>query len=143
MGTVAIYALIDPRSGQVNYIGQSNDPLSRVMQHCASARGDKSAKAKWIMGLRAEGLRPVVCVLQEVPREWADTAEAGWIAWCLSEGTHLHNAASVIKRVSIELDHEIHAALARLDPGIDLSGSVEGHLAEIIRRLIIDAANRA
>lgn len=138
-GTVAIYALIDPRSEQIYYIGQSNDPLSRALQHFSSALHDQSAKSKWIMDLRREGLRPVALVLQEVQRAWADTAETGWIARCRSEGMPLVNCASVIKKINIELDHEMHAALVKLDLETDLTQSVEDRFAAIIRRLIVDA----
>jgi hypothetical protein len=141
--TVAIYALIDPRSEQICYVGQSNDPHGRAMQHFTTARCDKGDKSRWLMGLRDDGLKPIVCVLQDVPTDSANVAESRWIAWCLSEGMSLLNVASVVKRVTIELDQELRAALVKLDNGAESHQNVEERFAGIIGRLIIDAGSKA
>jgi hypothetical protein len=65
--TTFIYALIDPRDGQVKYIGKSNNPLQRLVNHYHDKNPNK--KLNWILHLRDLGLKPELLILDEVPFE--------------------------------------------------------------------------
>jgi hypothetical protein len=68
-----IYALIDPRVGEVLYVGQTkNLPIIRLYQHLAEAGAPAgkhfaSPKNVWIRGLAAADLIPRVIILDTYP----------------------------------------------------------------------------
>lgn len=76
-----IYALIDPRTNAVRYIGKTHNVLGRFRGHCKGKGPTYSAK--WIRQLAAEGLRPIVEVVEVVnsgvQADW-EAAERQWIA---------------------------------------------------------------
>ena len=67
-----IYALCDPETGEIRYIGQSVDPGHRFYQHC---NPDDTPKGRWIGSLRRKGLLPEMRILDTVPRKDAYTRE--------------------------------------------------------------------
>lgn len=78
-----IYALSDPRTGAVRYVGQTvSAPAVRLKNHLTGARRGykRSHSACWIVSLLAVGVRPELRVLQEAPVEEIDAAEVAWIA---------------------------------------------------------------
>ena len=87
----AIYALLDPRTGLVRYIGKTRNPAKRMEGHVSPGRHSRTPVAKWSRMLRGEGLRPEMMVL-----EWVDdwqSAERGWIQHGRDEGVSLLNVA--------------------------------------------------
>src|SRR5690348_13036239 len=54
---VAIYALIDPRSLSIRYIGISGDPLARHQQHIKDKAN--GFKHEWLDQLKQDGLVPI------------------------------------------------------------------------------------
>ena len=85
-----IYALHDPRDGTVHYIGKSNSPRSRLMQHLED-KTCNTKKVAWIDELAAAGLRPSLEILDEVERKEWPQAERDWIAFAFAEGWPLTN----------------------------------------------------
>lgn len=99
-----IYALIDPRYGDVRYIGASTEPWSRAylpyvdkrpwQSHVAQAtNGGKTHKDYWIRGLTVDGFSPTLVIL-----EWGTwtieecaTREIWWISFYLGIGAKLLN----------------------------------------------------
>jgi hypothetical protein len=66
MGRFLIYALHDPRSGELRYIGKSSNGLQRPRSHVyPNENRQRSHRAHWIKALLAEGLRPEIVVLEE------------------------------------------------------------------------------
>lgn len=62
---VGIYALVDPRTGKIRYIGQSVCIETRFHQHCKSKYADSNyKKIRWVSELAALGLTPELRVLQ-------------------------------------------------------------------------------
>ncbi len=61
---VFIYALCEPISLEVRYIGKSADPESRYSNHLCAGRKKIAA---WIEQLAADGLRPTMCTIDVVP----------------------------------------------------------------------------
>lgn len=67
---VEIYALSDPRTGKVRYIGKANNSARRLKAHIRESRR-KTPLYRWIAKLSALGLKPdmsVICV--SLSDEW-------------------------------------------------------------------------
>lgn len=88
----AIYALHDPRTGDVRYVGQTKDPEARLKAHVRDAlEGDPKHVYRWIRQVLVHGLEPQMRVLAVVPRSHADEAEIQWIADLRERGADLTN----------------------------------------------------
>lgn len=85
-----IYALKDPTTNEVRYIGKSDNPEARIYHHCATRIG--SRKTKWIKSLIERGLRPELIILEECVRDSHRHAETAWIHFFLDLGCDLTNA---------------------------------------------------
>lgn len=89
-----VYALTDPRSDAVRYIGKSCTGLRRPAQHGrpAALSQDHTHKGNWIRGLVAEGLSYGIVALECSSNEEAVAgAERRWIARGRAEGWPLTN----------------------------------------------------
>ena len=89
-----VYGLIDPRDGQLRYVGKSTSGLARPRQHVQPAflKRDRRHKGNWVRSLVALGMRPEVEVLEV--HESAETlaeAECFYIAYFRSLGCRLTN----------------------------------------------------
>lgn len=87
---VAIYALCDPETGDVRYIGQSRDPAGRLRGHL-SERGVPGVHGAWLQALHQRALKPVLRVLAMVPQAQAADAERRQIALHCARGCDLTN----------------------------------------------------
>lgn len=89
--TTFIYALKDPRSDKIRYIGKANNPEERYHNHINKCRDKNTHKRNWINNLRQEKLKPILEVLEEVPiDQWKDY-EKMYIRKYLNEGCDLMN----------------------------------------------------
>ena len=84
-----IYALADPVTLQVRYIGLAVDLTARIRMHFYEARRSESPKNVWLRSLG--DARPVVTILETVPRSEACVRERYWIALYRRLGAHLTN----------------------------------------------------
>lgn len=86
-----IYGLIDPRDGQLRYVGKSSSGLRRPRRH-VRLLDEKSYKANWVRELVSEGLSPEIEVLEEHQTAVAlPEAECYFIAYFRSIGCRLTN----------------------------------------------------
>lgn len=85
----SIYALIDPRTGGVGYVGATGDPRKRWSQH--RTEPGYGRKQQWLRELRSVGLEPVMRILEEVPWRDAPVAERAWIRKMLANNEPLTN----------------------------------------------------
>lgn len=92
-----IYALTDPRNGEIRYIGKSfRTAHRRLRRHLAPSqlRGE-SYKEHWIRDLLKIGLQPEIAVLQKCQSaDELNEAERGHIARLRLEGKRLTNASN-------------------------------------------------
>lgn len=88
---ICIYALIDPRTDEIRYVGQTVDPAHRIESHISSGRGSK-AKNKWLGNLYRARQVPRMLVLDWVPAEAADEYERRWIKTLIEDGVTLTNS---------------------------------------------------
>ena len=94
MSPFLIYALVDPGTSEIRYIGKSSTGLKRPREHANPAvlGRDHGYKVNWIRGLLADGLNYEIKVLEELPSsDVLSDAEIRWIAYGRSEGWPLTN----------------------------------------------------
>lgn len=88
---VQIYVLVDPRDGDLRYVGQTRNALSRRLRdHLADKR--PCHRTNWIQLLVRIGLRPIIRIVQHVTQDEANDAERYWISWFKSENCRLVNS---------------------------------------------------
>lgn len=69
MNTTFIYVLKCPKTGDVKYVGKSNNPQRRYYAHIRIDRTASYHKINWIQKLLKEGLKPELEILEEVSEE--------------------------------------------------------------------------
>jgi len=63
-----IYALCEPDSEIIRYIGQTRRPLEeRILEHLKSNRSKHLHKCRWILKILRAGKIPNVIILDEIP----------------------------------------------------------------------------
>jgi len=103
---IYIYALIDPFSKEIRYIGKSIRPKERLTNHC----NDHSTtwRTNWIQSVLKKGSRPVLLILESLNNnddwqasetEWISKGRAkGWrLTNCTDGGDGLHNPPQEVK----------------------------------------------
>jgi GIY-YIG catalytic domain/NUMOD3 motif len=92
--TTYVYGLCDER-GFLRYVGKTNDPQKRLRKHLREARlNPKCHRECWLKGMQDRGLKPELCIIEEVPEsEWQD-AERFWIQYFRFIGCDLLNLTS-------------------------------------------------
>lgn len=92
-GDVTIYALCDPDSLAVRYVGKANDMRSRIRQHRWEAKSSKlhTRKVNWLRSLK--GREPVIMILAVVKHEEWEKSERYWITEMRNRGCALTNYA--------------------------------------------------
>lgn len=78
-----IYGLVDPRCGNIRYVGRTKQRLSmRLSQHIGIARRRKfvNPRTSWILEIIESGLKPLITDLETVPDANEVEAEARWIS---------------------------------------------------------------
>lgn len=86
-----VYGLIDPRNGQLKYVGLSRSGLVRPRAHWVVYK-ERTRNCAWVACLRKLGLKYEIEVLQECDTE-AELIESEqfWIAYFTSVGCDLNN----------------------------------------------------
>jgi predicted GIY-YIG superfamily endonuclease len=88
-----IYALTDPRTDKIGYIGITKNLKQRFNQH-VNSQGSNSEKDSWIQQLLYDGLIPSIRVLETVENEdIAYKREAYWIQYYIRLGEQLTNVS--------------------------------------------------
>lgn len=87
----SVYTLSDPRTNEVRYVGCTLDVKRRFNDHMRNQEGN-SRKRAWIDELKAQGLQPVLFVLEDELKEAeAFNHEAYWIVQYRDHGASLLN----------------------------------------------------
>jgi predicted XRE-type DNA-binding protein len=87
---IYIYALVDPFTDQIRYIGKSVRPQERLTNHCNDT--SKTWRTNWIQSVLAKGNKPKLLILETLENnaEW-QSVEKEWIAKGRSLGWSLTN----------------------------------------------------
>lgn len=91
---IFVYALVDPETELIRYIGRTRVGMSRPQHHFSSALHEKSHKANWIKQLRSRGATYTVIILELCTEEELVAAECRWISHGVEHGWPLTNAIS-------------------------------------------------
>jgi hypothetical protein len=87
-----IYALTDPRTGEIRYVGKSEHGLARPRAHDCPSNRTNTYCSRWIAKLKAQGITYGIQVLEELSaRDLLSEAEERWIAKLRAEGCKLTN----------------------------------------------------
>jgi hypothetical protein len=85
--TCGIYALVDPRTGRIMYVGQSIDIEKRFRTHLDTDRYEPNiAKRRWLKELARLDLKPQLIVLEECAFADLDSAERRTISSLKASG---------------------------------------------------------
>src|SRR5437660_1595370 len=85
----SIYALCEPDTKAVRYVGKADSVKARLKNHKNEKRTTR--KCRWLASLHRRGLAPVVILLEEVADDSWQTAERRWIAYFRERGCDLCN----------------------------------------------------
>lgn len=94
MEAVFIYALKDPITGAIRYIGATTRPHRRSLEHVYCAAKQTNHRACWIRSLLSKNLKPEFELLAQVPKSEWPQHEIDYIAAFRSMGCDLTNATS-------------------------------------------------
>lgn len=91
-----IYGLIDPRDGQLRYVGRSSSGLARALHHSQprALRIGKTRCTNWCKNLKNNNLRPEIVILESwdiATNDELNEAEIFWIAYFRGLGCSLVN----------------------------------------------------
>ena len=93
-GFTFIYSLSDPINGEIRYVGKSDNPKLRLVEHIKKSKYDLTHKNNWIKSLVNKNLKPVIEILDTVPiSEWGFW-ENYWIDVVKTWGFKLTNIAN-------------------------------------------------
>lgn len=89
---VVIYALCDPETNQVRYVGKAKNIPKRLTAH----RNEKGTtkKCRWLASLFNRNLEPKIRELEQVSEDYWQEAEIKWIAHFREAGCDLCNHTS-------------------------------------------------
>ncbi|MGI4812133.1 MAG: hypothetical protein ACRYG5_09880 [Janthinobacterium lividum] len=87
---VYIYALIDPETDLIRYIGKSVRPMDRLTNHMNER--SNCHRSHWLQALKSKGLRPDLAILERIGGAWPwQHSETYWIAYARRHGWPLTN----------------------------------------------------
>ena len=84
-----IYGLQDPIDKQIKYVGKSNAPERRLLQHIST--NEDTTKGRWIQSLRLMGKQPSVVILAACEDDQVFYHEQWWITLGRQQGWKLTN----------------------------------------------------
>lgn len=92
--TVFIYALCEPGTRTIRYIGKTGNLKNRLKSHLANVKNkvDACHRADWIRSLLKRGLKPGIEIIDEVPESEWPSWEAAYIQFFKELGADLTNS---------------------------------------------------
>lgn len=88
---VYIYALCDPDTGEIRYVGQTTDIERRYKQHLQVIGKPNTYRKSWIQSLLKQGKEPVMRILEEATDDAWIEREKWWINEMRRQGARLTN----------------------------------------------------
>ena len=92
---IYIYHLCCPDTGEIRYIGKSNNPQHRFSRHIQASKNPKNYAQRWIATLIRAGTKPVLKIAAELsPEENWQEVEKQAIAKGFADGLRLTNTSA-------------------------------------------------
>lgn len=88
---IFIYALIDPITDDIKYIGKTSNPKRRYTQHISTVGEKNQNKTNWINSLISNGLLPKMIILETCNHHEWKNKERYWIKKFRDSGCDLLN----------------------------------------------------
>ena len=118
---VDIYALRDPKTGAVRYIGKANCARKRFASHLRDSRRRDTPVYRWIRKLASIGMVPELMILISVPPDQWEAAEMAAISKAKAMGIKLLNVAEGGDEPFCS--HEVRSANGSRNVGLMLKAS--------------------
>jgi GIY-YIG catalytic domain-containing protein len=96
-----IYALVDEFTQEVGYVGRSDHPERRFLDHLKDT--NNPAKQAWIQSLLGQGRQPKLMVLEQVPVAEEGKREHYWISYYQQHGHNLTNDICQRRSTSVDI----------------------------------------
>lgn len=126
MKTTFIYALCEPGTRTVRYIGKTNTPSRRLRDHLSTSIKMKTYLGNWLRLLVSKGEKPDLIILREVPYEQWEIAEERYIRMARGCGMKLVNLTDggdgvtqtpeVRRKISVALTGPLNYAFGKKRP---------------------------
>jgi len=109
-----IYAIEDPLTHEIKYIGITSVSLKRRLQQHLRGKDHNPDKDQWIQSLLSQGLTPLILPLQVITgtRSQAEQCENYWVY------TYIHNGHDVLNTKHIPGDRALFFEFLRNLPKI-------------------------
>lgn len=91
---IFIYALQNPVTEEIRYIGKTKNPKMRFHNHMNKRHNEKTHKTNWIESLKKQNIRPIMIIIDEVSEEDWKFWERYWISQFITWGFSLVNHTS-------------------------------------------------
>lgn len=101
MTTAFIYALCEPGTRTVRYIGKANNPEKRLKAHIISSVHQKNHLGNWLRSLQSKNIVPNMIILREVKYDKWQEAEERYIRIARGCGMKLVNSTDGGEGVTI------------------------------------------
>lgn len=88
--TILIYALLDPRTNEIRYIGKTTTPHKRLREHLY-ARDPRMHVCRWVKSLLRINVVPIMRILEIITNGQWEEREIFWIKWGRENGLRLTN----------------------------------------------------
>lgn len=114
---IYIYNLTHPVTGEVRYVGQTNNVKRRYWQHLSALSNSQTHVTRWINSLKASNLFPSINILQVCSdTDWED-AERFWIdtyKLCGASLTNLTAGGKGVGRIPRSTQERTNRVLAKI-----------------------------
>jgi DNA-binding XRE family transcriptional regulator len=132
-GTATIYGLVDPRTGELRYVGSTTLPVNQRLTSHMRDHDNKSPSPKevWIRGLKEQGLRPQVVEIESCSVEYRDDRELFWIRHYQDSGCSLVNVVG------------LYVPLKTTETPVDAPQTTLEGRREFARKYMADIVNQA
>jgi hypothetical protein len=74
-----VYALLDPDTEQIRYIGKTHNLYARYYGHIHPSKRNHTPVTIWVRGLCAQNKQPLLAILEHVDRSHGIQEEHFWI----------------------------------------------------------------